>query len=315
VSAPANGVMADPDPARAAAQPALEADTGLALADRHVERRTAPPPKRFLAEHVAPRRPVILTDLTADWGAQRWSTAYLSHVAGEREVPVYDSQPARERAHQHAAANTLPLAEFLNRLEHGEKDLRMFFYNLLAHAPELTGDIAWPKTGLRLFRRLPVLFIGGRGARVQMHFDIDLADNLLCHFGGTKRVLLFPPEQSDFMYRVPYSFSSLFPVDFEKPDLQRFPGLARLSGQLATLSHGDVLYIPNGWWHYVLYDDIGFSISLRAFPSARRILWALLKNVLWLRNVDALGRRLIGQRWNDRNEAAAIARVSERLAR
>jgi len=289
--------------------------TGLALANQAVPRRAAPPPAHFLAEHVAPRRPVILTDLTDDWGAQRWSTAYLSRVAGRRQVPVYDSQPARERTHQHAASRTLPLAEFLARLEGGEKDLRMFFYNLLVHAPELTDDIAWPDTGLKLFRRLPVLFIGGRGARVQMHFDIDLADNLLCHFGGPKRVLLFPPEQSPFMYRVPYSFSSLFPVDFEDPDLQRYPGLARLDGHLATLSHGDVLYIPNGWWHHVLYDDIGFSISLRAFPSHARILGALLKNVLWLRNVDALGRRCMGQRWNDRNEAAAIGRVNAALGK
>jgi len=287
----------------------------MALAGRTVERRPRPAPARFLAEHVAPRRPVILTDLTEGWGARRWSTAYLSEVAGTREVPVYDSRPARQRTHQHAAAATLPLADYLARLDAGERDLRMFFYNLLAHAPELTGDIEWPETGLKLFRRLPVLFVGGRGARVQMHFDIDLADNLLCHFGGRKRVLLFPPEQSAYMYRVPYSFSSLFAVDFERPDLQRFPGLARLEGQVAHLSHGDVLYIPNGWWHHVLYDDIGFSVSLRAFPSHARILGALLTNVLWRRNVDALGRRLIGQRWNDRNEATAIERVTARLAR
>lgn len=286
---------------------------GLPLATREVARRPGLSTSTFMDEHVAANRPVVRPDVSAAWRARRWSTAYLSDVAGSRRVPVYDSQPARARQHQHAAAQTLPLAEYLARLEAGEKDLRMFFYNLLAHAPELADDFEWPDTGLALFKRLPVLFIGGRGARVQMHFDIDLADNLLCHFGGTKRVLLFAPDQSPWMYRVPYSFSSLFDVDFEHPDTDRYPGLARLDGQAATLQHGDVLYIPSGWWHYVLYDDIGFSISLRAFPRSASARAALLKNILVLRNLDALGRRVFGQAWNERNEARAVSRVQARL--
>lgn len=155
-----------------------------ALGPTAVVRRAGLTPTEFRHSHVDTGTPVVLPDLTAEWPARRWSVGYLKSVAGEREVPVYDSRPARDRQHQHAAADTLPLSDFLTRLENGEKDLRMFFYNLLAHAPELAADVHWPEIGLQLFRRLPVLFVGGRGARVQMHFDIDLADNLLCHFGG-----------------------------------------------------------------------------------------------------------------------------------
>ena len=269
----------------------------------------------FMSEHVDPGRPVVLSELTGDWPARHWSLDHLKSVAGHREVPVYDSRPARDRQHQHAAAHTLRLSDYLTRLEHGEKDLRMFFYNLLAHAPELAADVRWPDMGLRLFRKLPVLFVGGRGARVQMHFDIDLADNLLCHFGGRKRVLLIPPEQTPLMYRVPYSFSSLFDVDFVNPDFERFPALAGLGGQLATLAHGDGLYIPSGWWHFVVYDDIGFSISLRAFPRRWADRARMLGNIIGVRNIDALGRRLLGERWNARNEAAAVTRTEQVWAR
>lgn len=271
--------------------------------------------QRFVSDYVDTGTPVVLPDLTEDWPARQWSLDHLKAVAGHREVPVYDSRPARDRQHQHAAAETLPLSEYLTRLEHGEKDLRMFFYNLLAHAPELADDIRWPDMGLRLFRRLPVLFVGGRGARVQMHFDIDLADNLLCHFGGRKRVLLFPPDQTPLMYRVPYSFSSLFDVDFAEPDLERYPALAGLDGRLATLEHGDVLYIPSGWWHFVVYDDIAFSISLRAFPRRWSIRARTLFNVLGLRNVDAIGRRMLGERWNTRNEQNAVTKTEQAWSR
>ncbi len=252
---------------------------------------------------------MVFTELTRDWPAYQWSTEYLKKVAGDREVPVYDSQPARDRQHQHAAATILTFGEYLDRLENGEKDLRMFFYHLLANAPELADDIRWPDVGLKLFKRLPVLFVGGRGARVQMHFDIDLAQNLLCHFGGRKRVLLIPPEQTRFMYRVPYSFSSLFDVDFAEPDLQRFPALAGLDGQLATLEHGDVLYIPSGWWHFVVYDDIGFSISLRAWGKHPANVARIARNIFGTRIIDSLGRRFLGERWNARNEALAISRT------
>ena len=39
------------------------------------------------------------------------------------------------------------------------------------------------------------MFFGGKGAKVQMHFDIDYADIFLCHFGGKKKITLFSPQQ------------------------------------------------------------------------------------------------------------------------
>ena len=80
---------------------------------------------------------------------------------------------------------------------------------------------------MKFFKRLPVLFVGGRGTQVQMHFDIDLANLLLCHFGGPKTILLFPPDQSKYLYQVPYSFSALHRVDFLNPDFEKIPRLGR----------------------------------------------------------------------------------------
>ncbi len=270
----------------------------------------------FLRQHKKLCRPLVIEELTRDWPARaRWDAEYFSAVAGDRPVPLYDSQPSRDRKHQHAPAAEMPLRDYLGMLDQGENDLRMFFYNILAKAPELRNDFSFPDLGLPLFKKLPVLFVGGRGARVQMHFDIDHADILLCHFGGKKKVLLFHPDQTPYLYKVPFSFSSLFDINYEQPDYERYPALQYAHGEIAELKHGDVLYIPPGYWHYIMYEDIGFSMSLRAFPRDPLNLYRMLRNLLFTRTIEGLMRRLAGQRWNDRNERLSVSRTQTYLMR
>ncbi|RTZ62320.1 MAG: cupin-like domain-containing protein [Gammaproteobacteria bacterium] len=269
----------------------------------------------FVENWKNPGRPVVIEQLTAAWPArEKWSVDYMKQVVGDHIVPLYDSDRAYGRKHQHAAATEMRLDEYMDLLQAGENNLRMFFYNLMAHAPELTGDICWPDIGLKLFKKLPVLFVGGAGAKVQMHIDIDLADILLSHFGGKKRVLLFPPEQTRWMYRVPFSFSSLADIDYDNPDFEQFPALQKLSGQITELNHGDVLYIPSGWWHYIVYEELGFSLAMRAFPMTPAPALKMLNNLLVVRNTDAVMRKLRGDQWVLRNEKLAVTRTHERLA-
>jgi len=251
--------------------------------------------------------PVVMSKLTEQWPAvDKWNLDYLSSVAGDNIVPVYSSKPAKDNEHQHAAAQHLVLRDYLNLLKQGENDLRMFFYNILNEVPDLLNDFTYPEIGLKFFKRLPVLFVGGRGTKVQMHYDIDLADLILCHFGGTKHVLLIPPEQTQYIYKVPYSFSALHSIDLSRPDYQTYPALKELKPT-------DCLYIPSGFWHYIIYEDIGFSMTLRAMPTRIGQRLTLLKNVFYTRTIEGIMRKLIGQKWNDRNERLAIEKTHKKL--
>jgi len=280
-----------------------------------VERVGAISKQSFLDDYRRPRRPVVVEQLTAPWPARsKWSVDYLKSAAGEREIPVYDgSHPARGRTYQHAAAGRMLLRDYLARLEDGENALRIFFVRVVPMLPELLADFTYPEMGVRFVERLSVFFAGGRSARVQMHFDVDFADVFLCHFGGKKRVILFPPDQTPYLYRVPFSFSSRFDLAPDAPDYDTFPALARARGEVAELGHGDAIYIPPGYWHYVLYDDIGFSISLRTLPGTARDLLGALGNIMVIRTIDGVMRKALGQRWNDRNERLAVQRAHRRL--
>jgi len=263
--------------------------------------------ENFINTYKNKNTPVVISELTKKWPArEKWDIEYIQNVAGDNIVPLYDSKPSTDRKHQHAAAVHMPLKSYIDLLKKGESNLRMFFYNILAEAPELIKDFTYPDIGLKLFKKLPVLFLGGKDARVQMHFDIDMADILLCHFGGKKRIMLFPPEQTKNIYRVPFSFSSLNSIDYENPDYEKYPALKNLQGYITELRHGDVIYIPSGYWHYVMYDDISFSMALRAFPRKPKPVLKLLYNLFVLRTVDGLMRKIIGQTWNERNEKSTL---------
>jgi ribosomal protein L16 Arg81 hydroxylase len=265
----------------------------------------------FLGHYKDCQKPVVIEQLTAAWPArQKWTLDYLVEVAGENTVPLYGGgYRAEGRRHQHSSVAALKLKEYIVALRQGENKLRMFFYNIRTEAPALLNDFSYPDIGLKLFDKLPVLFFGGKGAKVQMHFDIDWADILLCHFGGKKRVYLFSPEQTKYMYHVPFSFSSLFDIDYEYPDYEKYPALHRLEGTVAELEHGDVLYIPPGYWHYIVYDEISFSMALRAFPRGGKALFHMLYNLIVIRTIEGLMRKIVGQPWNDRNERKAMLRT------
>ena len=268
----------------------------------------------FRERFAKPQRPVVLEELTEDWPARRkWTFDYLKQVAGDTVVPLYGGRQQQVRNYQYAHADSMPFKTYIERLEAGETDLRVFSFNILSAMPALARDFAFPDMGLRLFDRVAFLFAGGRGAKVQMHFDIDVPDLLLCHFGGAKRVLLFSPEQTRYLYRVPFSFSSLHAVDYDRPDYERFPALRRLEGYEAELRHGDVLYIPAGYWHYIVYEEPGFSMSLRALPRRPANVARLLYNLLVIRTVERAMRKLLGRRWIERNERLALEGTNRRV--
>eukprot|EP00937_MAST-01D_sp_MAST-1D-sp2_P006266 g6266.t1 len=106
-------------------------------------------------------------------------------------------------------------------------------------------------------RRLCACWIGSRGIVTPLHFD--LCHGLLACVEGTKRVTLFPPSDTLYLYRAarddPNPNSSR--VHWERwrdgvgSERARFPKMAEASPVVVSLSAGQALYTPPGWWHTV----------------------------------------------------------------
>ena len=58
-------------------------------------------------------------------------------------------------------------------------------------------------------------------------------------------------------------------ADVERPDLTKFPAMARATGMEVHLEAGDTLWLPCHWWHYVKQLP-GETLSINFWLGARR---------------------------------------------
>ncbi|MGB8704077.1 MAG: cupin-like domain-containing protein, partial [Gillisia sp.] len=167
----------------------------------------------------------------------------------------------------------------------------------------------YPELGVKFFKRLPVLFVGGEGGKVLMHYDMDLANNFHFNFAGRKKVLLYSPEETKFLYKVPYSIVSMEIIDMDNPDFDKYPALLKAKGFEAALNHGDTLFIPSKWWHFIKYETPCLSLTLRSLPSSPKKVLEVLNNLVFIRNYDNLMRKIKGQKWIEYKNKQAIKKT------
>ncbi len=101
---------------------------------------------------------------------------------------------------------------------------------------------------------MPRLWIGN-ATTVSTHYDNST--NIACVVAGTRRFMLFPPDQVGNLYVGPLentiSGQPVSMVDPVAPDLERFPRYreALQHSFSVDLEPGDAILIPPLWWHHV----------------------------------------------------------------
>lgn len=268
----------------------------------------------FIKNYFKPQKPVLIEGLTKDWNAfEKWNLDYISEKSGDQIVPLYNNEPTKGKQNSAEPVTEMKMADYIDLIKTKPTDLRIFFYDLKVKLPELLEDFEFPDLGLKFFKRLPVLFFGGKGSKVLPHYDMDLADLIHCHFHGNKSVMLFPPNQTKYLYRVPFSVHNLETIDLDHPDFEKFPALRQLNGISAELKHGDALYMPSGYWHFIKYLDGGFSMTLRALPRKPGRFSKMLYNVAFMRHFENLMRKSFGQKWIDFKENRMVQKTNRRV--
>lgn len=268
----------------------------------------------FIKNYLKPQRPVVIEKLTQDWPAyKKWNLEYIKQVAGDKTVPLYDDRPVKHDEGFNQAHAEMKMSEYVDLLNKKPTNFRIFLYNIMSEVPALQTDFKFPKLGMRLIKGLPMMFFGGTDSKVFMHFDIDFTNILHFHFHGKKRCVIFPPDQSPYLYRVPHSLIAREDIDFSNPDFEKWPALKQAQGFVCELNHGEMLYMPEGYWHYMHYLTPGFSISLRSYPRKIKNLSKALYNLLFMRHYDNFMRKRKGQEWIDYKNEKAIIRTHENL--
>lgn len=268
----------------------------------------------FIQNYVKPQIPLVIEKLVDDWPAvQRWDFDYIKEKVGDRVVPLYDDRPVDYKEGFNEPHARLKMSDYIDLLQTEPTRYRIFLYNILKEVPELQHDFHFPDLGLRLMKKLPMLFFGGEDSFTFMHYDIDLANILHFHFQGKKKCILFPPGEEKHLYKVPYSLITHESIDFYNPDFDKWPALKNAKGFRTELTHGQVLYMPEGYWHYMKYITPGFSMSMRAIAKNPKNVSKAIYNIFIMRNIDNLMRKIKGQRWIEDKNNLAIQKTGKFL--
>ncbi|MDR6459750.1 hypothetical protein J2786_002873 [Chryseobacterium vietnamense] len=273
--------------------------------------------EEFYEKYLKPRRPVVIRNMAKKWPAyQKWTMEYMKEVVGDVEVPLYDSSKADPSAPINASAAKMKFGDYIDLIQREPTDLRIFLFDPIKYAPKLLEDYISPKELMGGFLdKYPNMFFGGKGSVTFLHFDIDMAHIFHTHFNGRKHILLFDYKWRERLYQIPYATYALEDYDIENPDFTKFPALDGVEGIECYLEHGDTLFMPTGWWHWMKYLDGSFSISLRAWDKS----WAVKAHSLWnltvQRKFDDIMKSNFKKSYMDWKEKMAVKRAEIALKR
>lgn len=268
----------------------------------------------FISKYYRPQLPVVVENFTNDWSANStWNFDYFKEIAGEKVVPLYDDRPVSHKDGFNEPHAKMKMSDYIDLLKREPTKYRIFLWNLMKEVPQLQKEFEYPNLGVKFMKGLPMLFFGGKDSHTFMHFDIDLANIFHYHFEGTKRCILFDQKQNKYLYKIPHSLIVREDIDFNNPDFNKWPALKNANGHITELKHGDMLYMPEGYWHYMKYLTPGFSMSLRSIAKNPKNLAKAIYNIAIMRYFDNLMRRVKGQQWIDWKNQQAIIRTNALL--
>ncbi len=269
--------------------------------------------EKFLREYVALQKPVVIEQLIEDWPAyKKWNLSYIKEIAADKIVPLYDDRMLTSKLKVNQPHTTMKMSKYIDLLQKDATNYRIFLYNLLKKVPILQEDFNYPDLGLKFMKKMPMLFFGGAGSQVLMHYDIDLANILHFHFQGEKQCILFAPSETKHLYKIPHALISHQGIDFENPDFEKWPALQHAKGYITNLKHGEALYMPEGYWHQMTYLTPGFSMSIRSTSRGIKNFSTAVYNVFVMRHFDNFMRKLRGQKWMDYKNKEAVRRTNKR---
>ncbi|GAA4926852.1 cupin-like domain-containing protein [Mucilaginibacter defluvii] len=270
----------------------------------------------FKKNYLDARRPLVIKGLTKSWPArEKWTAEYMKEIVGSKTVPLYDNSKADPAKPINTSAAVMPFNEYIDLIKSQPTELRIFFFNIFKHAPQLLDDIVLPKDLMGGFiESMPAMFFGGSNSVTFLHYDIDLPHIFHTHFGGRKHIILFENKWKERLYCLPNATYALEDYDVANPDISKFPALDGVEGQEVFLEHGDTLFMPTGYWHWMKYLDGSFSLSLRAWDASITRKAASVYNLAVKGGLDSVLKMAFKEKYARYREGVAIKRAEKALA-
>lgn len=231
-------------------------------------------------------RPAVLKDCNFGPCMQLWTLDYLIQKLRDIDVVIHESNENElDFINKNFKYKTCKFEEFANLLVDENRDanqqcakhvyLRSVSSNRTSKNPaNINDDFPQISADLQPPNFVPyekafssILRIASSNLQVWTHFD--LYDNVLCQVVGRRRVILFSPEDSDFLY-MQDDKSMINNFDNLDKCIDQYPLIKQAIWHCLTLERGDCLYIPSCWWH-----------NIRSLPDNLNSFYSICFNIFW----------------------------------
>lgn len=267
--------------------------------------------EEFESNYVIPQKPVILRGLWKQYPAyHKWNYQFFKETMGNIEVGLFSSTKADPSQTLSVPTTKMKFSDYLALIEKEPTDLRLFLFPVFKYKPELLKDFDYPAI-TKGYIKLPFMFFGPQHSITRMHQDIDMSNVFLTQFEGRKRVVLFHPNQSDLLYKLPFNVHTT--VDIDKPDYETYPALRYAKGMEGILEYGDTLFMPSGYWHHIEYLEGGYGLSVRTIAPTLALKMRGFYNLTFQRKFDDLMRFLFGNKWFNVKKQIATNRANRAI--
>ena len=251
----------------------IDAHRRLSLAGQALERRTDLSREAFFEDYYARHRPVILAGEMADWPAlSKWTASYLRAQVGDRMVEYQgdrDGAPNYEPnkvAHRRRAT----FDAFMDQVERSRtgNDAYLTAFNSATNA-EIFAPLMVEVGRLEKFlaydraQNPGMPWIGGAGSFTPLHHD--LTNNLIAQVAGRKQFKIVSALSVGQLKNYEHVFSDFADLDRAPLCPQTQAASDDLIIHTVTLSPGEIIFLPIGWWHQVRAIDFSISLTFTNF--------------------------------------------------
>ncbi|RZF47562.1 hypothetical protein LSTR_LSTR009098 [Laodelphax striatellus] len=215
-------------------------------------------------------KPVVMKNAIESWPISKWNMQDWKSALGGVKLPFRTGTRDCTEVPQWEGSSKImqySVEEFLSITEKKElQDWMYFDYKYMnewfKNHPSILESVSWASVGFpELKGEDSTMWLGSKGAHTPCHMD-SYGLNLVAQLHGKKAWILFSPDDVDSLQptRIPYEESSIFSkINFScRKSLRGFK-----EAYFVILNPGDVLVVPNAWWHYV--ENIETSISINTW--------------------------------------------------
>lgn len=219
--------------------------------------------KTVLTKFIELGTPVVINGLADTWPGAKWDFDELRSRIGRKEVKALTNLPATggELDGGHERYEKIMCFESFVDLAHDEYARPCYLGYVRSNEFFEDMDSSF------LFHGITNKYTGGSDTRLWIGskdtcsgLHSDLKDNIFLQVCGTKTVYLVPFEDTPYVY--PYIDNIVnSQIDCENFSPSEFPKFMKARVCRVTVSPGDMMFIPKGWWHYLKSCTPSISVN------------------------------------------------------